>query len=101
MGILENDKVKIAKRPIPIKFSTLYSEEEKEYAKSKNVELEVIPIVNEAFVFYVNSKNKVKSLTLEQIQDIYSGKITNWKEIGGLDRKIEAFQKPENSEKSC
>ena len=31
MGILEDDKVKIAKRPIPIKFDTLYSEEEKEY----------------------------------------------------------------------
>lgn len=31
MGLLENNKVKIAKRPIPIKFDTLYSEQEQEY----------------------------------------------------------------------
>ena len=31
MGLLEEDKVKIAKRPIPIKFDTLYSEQEQEY----------------------------------------------------------------------
>ena len=31
MGILEEEKVKIAKRPIPIKFDTLYSEQEQEY----------------------------------------------------------------------
>lgn len=31
MGLLEEDKVKIAKRPMPIKFDTLYSEQEQEY----------------------------------------------------------------------
>ena len=31
LGLLENNKVKIAKRPIPIKFDTLYSEQEQEY----------------------------------------------------------------------
>ena len=35
MGILEQDKVKIAKRPIPIKFDTLYSEKEAEYKEFK------------------------------------------------------------------
>lgn len=73
------------------------SEEELEYAKSKNVELEVIPVVNEGFVFYVNSENSVNSLSLEQIQDIYSGKITNWKDVGGEDNEIRAFQRPVNS----
>lgn len=73
------------------------SEEELEYAKSKNVELEVIPVVNEGFVFYVNSENPVNSLSLEQIQDIYSGKITNWKDVGGEDNEIRAFQRPVNS----
>lgn len=73
------------------------SEEELEYAKSKNVELEVIPVVNEGFVFYVNNENPVSSLSLEQIQDIYSGKITNWKDVGGEDNEIRAFQRPVNS----
>jgi len=31
MGVLEDDKVKISKKPVPIKFNTLYSEQEREY----------------------------------------------------------------------
>lgn len=73
------------------------SEEELEYAKSKDVELEIIPVVNEGFVFYVNNENPVDSLTIKQIQDIYSGKITNWEEVGGKDVEIKAFQRPVNS----
>lgn len=73
------------------------SEEELKYAKEKNVELEVIPVVREGFVFYVNAENPVKNLSLEQIQDIYSGKITNWSEVGGNNEEIRAFQRPENS----
>ena len=73
------------------------SEEELAYAKEKGVELEVIPVVKEGFVFYVNGKNKVNSLTLEQIQKIYSGEITNWKEVGGDDEKIIPYQRPVNS----
>lgn len=73
------------------------SEEELSLAKEKGVELEVIPVVKEGFVFYVNGDNPVDSLTLDQIQDIYSGKIKNWKEVGGEDAKIRAFQRPTNS----
>lgn len=73
------------------------SKEEQALAKEKGVELEVIPVVNEAFVFYVNSNNNVDSLTLNQIRDIYSGKITNWKELGGEDKQIIAYQRPVNS----
>lgn len=73
------------------------SEEEQKLAKEKNVELEVIPVVKEGFVFYVNSKNPVNSLSLEQIQKIYTGEITNWKEVGGDDEAIVPFQRPENS----
>lgn len=73
------------------------SEEELEYAKNNNVELEVIPVVREGFVFYVNESNPVDNLSLEQIQDIYSGKITNWSGVGGNDEEIRAFQRPENS----
>ena len=49
------------------------SKEELELAKQKGVELEVIPVVKEGFVFYVNSNNKVDYLTKDQIQGIYSG----------------------------
>ena len=73
------------------------SKEELELAKQKGVELEVIPVVKEGFVFYVNSNNKVDYLTKDQIQGIYSGEITNWKEVGGEDMEIKPFQRPTNS----
>lgn len=73
------------------------SEEELKLAEEAGVELEVIPVVKEGFVFYVNEKNPVKSLSLEQIQKIYTGEIKNWKEVGGSDSAIRAFQRPENS----
>ena len=73
------------------------SEQQIQEAKSKGVELKLTPIGKEAFVFFVNSRNKVDNLSTEQIQDIYAGKITNWKELGGKNNKIRAFQRPENS----
>lgn len=73
------------------------SEEELNYANENNVELEVIPVVNEAFVFLVNKQNKVEGLTLKQVQDIYSGEITNWSEVGGDEAEIIPYQRPTNS----
>ncbi len=73
------------------------SEEELAYAASKGVELEVIPVVNEAFVFLANKQNHVNGLTLKQVQDIYSGKITNWNEVGGENSAIIPYQRPTNS----
>jgi len=55
------------------------------------------PLGREAFVFFVNSENPVDSLTLEQIQDIYQKKITNWRDVGGPNKEIIAFQRPEDS----
>lgn len=74
------------------------SEDEQALAKEKNVELEIVPIVKDAFVFFVNKDNKVDNLTLEQVQDIYSGNIKSWRDVGGENERIEAFQKPENTE---
>ena len=76
---------------------TYPSEDEINLAEEKNVELEIVPIVKEAFVFFVNKDNKVNNLSLTQIQEIYSGKIKNWKQVGGADAQIMAFQRPENS----
>ena len=73
------------------------SEDELKRASDANVELEVTKVVNEGFVFFVNKNNKVDSLTFEEIRKIYSGEITNWKEVGGDDTEIIAYQRPENS----
>lgn len=59
-------------------------------------EWEQAPFATDAFVFVVNEDNPVDSITVDQARDIYTGKITNWKELGGEDREIIPFQR--NSE---
>ena len=54
-------------------------------------------IVKDAFVFLVNKDNPVENISLEDLQKIYKGEITNWKELGGSDAPIKAFQRPDNS----
>ncbi|MCD8510519.1 MAG: substrate-binding domain-containing protein [Bacillus sp. (in: Bacteria)] len=66
-------------------------------AENRGVELDLTPIGREAFVFFVNARNPVESLTIEQIQGIYSGEITNWSEVGGNNETIRAFQRPDDS----
>ncbi|MDR0290252.1 MAG: substrate-binding domain-containing protein [Treponema sp.] len=82
---------------IDIFFGAQPSQQQMEAAKEKGVELLLTPIAKEAFVFFVNKDNPVNSLTIEQIQDIYQKKVTNWKTVGGRDEKIMPFQRPENS----
>lgn len=55
------------------------------------------PFAVEGLVFMVNAENPVDSLTVEQVQKIYTGEITNWKEVGGDDLKIDAFQRNETA----
>ena len=83
------------------------SEDAFQAAKDAGVELETAEIGMDALVFLVNEGNPVQSLTHEQLVDIYTGKITNWSEVGGEDRDIVAYQRVENSgsqvmmEKQC
>lgn len=76
---------------------TYPTDEELKIAKEKGAELEIIPIVKDAFVFFINTDNPVENLTIEQIQEIYSGKIKNWRDVGGDNEKIIAYQRPEQS----
>ena len=55
------------------------------------------PFAIEGLVFIVNADNGVDSLTVEQVQKIYTGEITNWSEVGGADLKIDAFQRNETA----
>ncbi len=69
-------------------FTAHPSKEQMQSAKEKDVELEIVPIGLEAFVFFVNKDNPVGGLTTEQIRSIYRGEITNWKEVGGASKMI-------------
>lgn len=88
---------KLANGEIDLIVVTSPSEEAKKILEENNVEIEIIPVVNEAFVFFVNQKNPVDNLSLKQIQDIYSGNTTKWSEVGGEDKEILAYQRPETS----
>lgn len=73
------------------------SEEELALAAEKGVELEVTKVVNEGFAFFVNKDNPVSDVSFDDIVKIYTGEITNWKDLGGNDAEIIAYQRPENS----
>lgn len=73
------------------------SKEQREFAAECGTEFKFTQIGTEAFVFFVHKDNPISSLSVQQIKDIYSGKITNWKEVGGADEKIAAFQRDEGS----
>lgn len=52
---------------------------------------ESIQVAWGAIVFIVNPKNSVSSITTAQAKDILQGKITNWKDVGGVDGKIDLY----------
>jgi phosphate transport system substrate-binding protein len=57
----------------------------------------VFLIAKDGLSIYLNPKNPVKNLSLAQLQDIYSGKITNWKYLGGIDTAIVLVSRNPNS----
>jgi len=71
--------------------------EEVELAKTKNVNPVANVVANDAIVPVVHPKNKVKNLSIDQLSQIYQGKITNWKEVGGDDLKIVVISRDSSS----
>lgn len=91
IAALVNGTVDIANASRKIK------DEEIAEAQANGVEpLEHI-IARDAIAVVVNPQNPVSQLTLQQISDIYSGKYTNWTEVGGEDRPIVRLSRETNS----
>jgi hypothetical protein len=53
--------------------------------------LVITPIAKEGFIFILHKDNPIDSLTQQQLRGIYSGRITNWSEVGGLDERIISY----------
>ncbi len=85
------------REPVDLVIATHPSDEELKEAEEAGVELLLEPVCYDAFVFITHKDNPVDSLTVQQVKDIYSGKIKNWKAVGGKDEKIRAFQREKNS----
>ncbi|WP_017315640.1 substrate-binding domain-containing protein [Mastigocladopsis repens] len=71
-------------------------DEEFEKAQKRNFKLEQVPVAIDGIAFYVHPQviaQGLKGITLTQARDIFTGKITNWKEVGGSDVPIAPFSR--------
>ena len=71
--------------------------EEKEQAQANGVEPVEFVVARDAIAVIVNPANPVQQLTLPQLSAIYSGQITNWREVDGEDRPIVLLSRETNS----
>lgn len=78
-------------------FAFYPSDEQLRQAEEAGVPLQLTPVGREAFVFFVNPENPVSDLPRSALRDIYAGRVTNWREVGGADETITAFQRQKNS----
>ena len=72
-------------------------QEEIENAESNGITPTEFIVARDAIAIIVNPNNSIEELTLQQLSDIYSGKINNWREVGGEDRPIVRLSRETNS----
>jgi len=72
------------------------SREIKEGEKEK-YNLKIYPIAIDGLAIIVHPSNKIENLGMEQLKKIFSGEITNWKELGGEDKEIVLVVRAEGS----
>jgi phosphate transport system substrate-binding protein len=68
-----------------------------EKLKLQEKHIKQITIGIDALAIIVNPSNKINQLTREQLEGIFTGTITNWKEVGGADEKIVAYSRESSS----
>src|SRR5512137_2563991 len=77
--------------------SRAMKEDEINQAKANGITPVEFVVSRDAIAVVVNPENPVRQLTLQQISDIYSGKINNWTGVGGDDRPIVRLSRETNS----
>lgn len=92
LAALVNGSTDIANSSRPIKSS----EVKKLKDKYGSVGIE-IPCAKDGLSVYLNKANPVSTLTIKQIGDIFAGKITNWKQVGGVDASIKLYGRESSS----
>jgi phosphate transport system substrate-binding protein len=73
------------------------SAEELSQAKSKDREVREFILAYDGLSIIVHPDNSVRSLTMEQLAGVYTGKIKNWKEVGGKDNAIVLYGRQSTS----
>lgn len=85
--MLLEDQLSFSESSRPVKTS------EFEEAEKRGFKLEQKAVAIDGIAIYVNRKLPIPGLTLPQVQDIFTGRITNWREVGGPNRKITVFSR--------
>jgi phosphate transport system substrate-binding protein len=75
----------------------LPSQDELNLTADHDVNLNPKPVALDAFVFLLNAGNPVDNLATSQIQGIYTGLLTNWSQVGGVEADIHPYQRNPNS----
>jgi len=71
---------------------------EKEMVRTRHgKDVREIPVALDGVAIYVNHSSAIQSFSASQLKDIYTGKITNWRDVGGPDGKIVAYSRENNS----
>lgn len=73
------------------------TEEEKEKAKKAGYEIKETKVAYDGIAVIVHPSNPLNQLTVDQLADIFSGKVKNWKEVGGKDADILVLSRERNS----
>jgi phosphate transport system substrate-binding protein len=73
------------------------SEDELLAAEQVDLPLELKPIALDAFVFVLNSENLIDDISLDNLRNVYTGEITEWRQLGGSLDEIHTYQRNRNS----
>jgi len=76
--------------------SRAVKDDEFELAQKRNFKLEQVPVAIDGIAFYVNPElmnQGLKGITLAQVRDIFTGRVNNWKDVGGPDMEITPFSR--------
>jgi phosphate transport system substrate-binding protein len=92
IAALINGSIDLATASRPMK-----DEEKAQAAKSRGAEIVEQPVALDGLGVFVNGASPVKELTLAQLKDIFQGKTTNWKEVGGTDDPIVLYGRESSS----
>lgn len=92
IAALINGTVDLAQSSRPMKPG-----EKEDVEKKRNAQLNETPVALDALAVFVNAGNPVRSLTIDQLAAIYTGKVTNWSQIGGGNAPIVLYGRENSS----
>ncbi len=87
INMLLEDQLSFAQSSRPL------TEKEFEEAKTRGFSLKQIPVAIDGIAIAVNPNLQIAGLTVAQLQDIYTGKLTNWQQVGGSDLPIVPYSR--------